>query len=115
MSEETEDSAQQTPPSARESGNRLFGLCSYALGVVLVGVLVFLLFEDGIRGIQKDLGSFAVLVVMVLVCFGIGYTTSQKSSKHDVLMRASVPVFLLAAIDGGGTNLRLKQAVKTFP
>ena len=78
MSEETEDSTKETSPSLRESGNRLVGLSSYALGIVLVGVLLFLLYEEGIRGIQKDISSFAILVVMTLICLGIGYTTSQK-------------------------------------
>jgi len=77
MTEVPDNSTEQNPPSAREGMNRLFGLSSYALGVILVGFLIFLLIENGIQGIKKDVGSFAIFVVATLICFGIGYTTSR--------------------------------------
>ena len=78
MPDESKDQLNGTTPSVRESGNRFFGLSSYAMGFVLVGVVLFSLYEDGLRGILKDPTSYAIFLVAILICFGIGYTTNQK-------------------------------------
>ena len=61
-------------PSLRESGNRLVGLSSYAMGVVLLGVIGIGLYDDGL----KDLSSLGFIAAGAFICFAIGYTTTRK-------------------------------------
>lgn len=61
-------------PTSRESGNRLLGLSSYALGIVLIGVLGFGIYEDGF----KDIGGLGLISAFALICLAIGYTTNRK-------------------------------------
>jgi hypothetical protein len=61
-------------PTTRESGNRLIGLSSYALGILLVGVLGLCIYDDGF----KDVGSLGLIAVIASICFAVGYTTSRK-------------------------------------
>lgn len=61
-------------PTTRERTNRLLGLSSYALGVVLLGVLALCLYDDGL----SDPGSLGLISGGALISFAIGYTTSRK-------------------------------------
>jgi hypothetical protein len=64
----------QNAPSERERTNRLLGLSSYAAGVILLGLIAFGIYEEGLT----DLGSLGLFVAGAGICFAIGYTTSRK-------------------------------------
>jgi hypothetical protein len=72
-------------PSGREKFNRLLGLSSYAGGIVLLGILIWVGIETlstrGMTGLKKDLSSIAILGGMAVVMFAIGYTTGRPRSK----------------------------------
>jgi hypothetical protein len=61
-------------PDARQQLNRLIGLSSYAGGVILLGIIGL-----GIYDGDRDYQTFAIIAVAALACFGLGYTTSQKT------------------------------------
>jgi hypothetical protein len=60
--------------SSRDGFNRILGLASYALGVVLAGVALFTIYEEGFG----DLYGLSIFGVVILICFAIGFTTARK-------------------------------------
>jgi hypothetical protein len=61
-------------PSAREGFNQLIGLSSYALGVVLTGILLFSIYDEGLG----DVYGLSIFTAVILICFAIGYTTNRN-------------------------------------
>jgi hypothetical protein len=61
-------------PTAREGFNRLIGLSSYALGVVLTSLLLFSIYEEGFG----NLYGLSIGGAIALICFAIGFTTNKR-------------------------------------
>ena len=71
--------ADERKPSARESFNRFMGLGSYAMGVIILGIMAFSLYDDaGLIKFGRDYQTYAIGLAAALVCFAIGYTTGRK-------------------------------------
>jgi hypothetical protein len=62
-------------PGTREGFNRLMRLGSYALGVVLAGILLFNIYTDAFG----DFYGMSIFAAAILICFAIGYTTNKKT------------------------------------
>ena len=63
--------------TARQKANRLAGLSSYAMGLVLLGIIAFGIFDDP-SSVKKGFTALVLMGVGALVCFAIGYTTGRK-------------------------------------
>ncbi|BBO30844.1 hypothetical protein [Lacipirellula parvula] len=66
--------SEKNSPSSRDALNRYIGLSSYAGGILLLGLLAFGLYEDGL----KDLQSTGIIAAAAIIFIAIGYTTTGK-------------------------------------
>lgn len=71
--------AEEQGRNFRKSFNRIMGLGSYALGVIILGLMAFSIYDDG--GFRGDYQSFGIGLAAALICFAVGYTTGSRNKK----------------------------------
>jgi len=67
---------------ARQTGNRVVGLGSYAMGVCILAFIGIGIYDNP-RAAMKDWKTMAMFALGALVCFAIGYTPNAKKVSRD--------------------------------
>ena len=65
--------------NARDLFNQFMGLGSYAMGVIILGIMAFSLYDD--RGFKSDYQTYGIGLAAALVCLAIGYTTARRNKE----------------------------------
>lgn len=73
------------PMTSRQSFNRYVGLCAYAGGALVIGFLIWSVFDtwrtQGIGPIKQGIQSIALIGGFGLILLAIGFTTGRKPQK----------------------------------